>query len=348
MSIVSYFGLPMDLIERYPGSSTLKFLKMFERFIDIPRTEKERLEAWGISNPSPDKLSTDKEMEEENVVNKCENGNRENIIAEPQSPVPTSISTSSSSTDLKRVVSPSAVAASDGADYAWPTSLDHSNHNSPGQVSSISIPKKSRLSALLSRSGSIVTSTGSISKGFHAIHSSPGSPRSPRKTMSSDSKLPEKLPSKAKNVRSSSFNESASIAAARKDASEKSSSTSSPRSRRSDSPLDKSSKNNKSLSFSPDVDVALNLSKDDSSIFLSSNSTFTSNNITADKTSPPIAVSPLPPAEASTPPTSSGWKIPSDITWPTAYDKGDDNDRNYNNRNNGYGVIATLITLTMM
>ena len=59
MSIVSYFGLPMDLIERYPGSSTLKFLKMFERFIDIPRTEKERLEAWGVFSGEAERRVSD-------------------------------------------------------------------------------------------------------------------------------------------------------------------------------------------------------------------------------------------------------------------------------------------------
>lgn len=44
----------MDLIDRYPGTSTLKFLKMFERFIDIPRTEKDRLEAWGVYSAESD------------------------------------------------------------------------------------------------------------------------------------------------------------------------------------------------------------------------------------------------------------------------------------------------------
>ena len=51
VSIVSYFAVPLDLMERHPSRATAKFLEMFERFVDAPRTERERYAAWGVSAP---------------------------------------------------------------------------------------------------------------------------------------------------------------------------------------------------------------------------------------------------------------------------------------------------------
>ena len=57
VSIVSYFALPLDLMERYPSRATAKFIEMFERFADAPRTERERLAAWGVTVPDSDETA---------------------------------------------------------------------------------------------------------------------------------------------------------------------------------------------------------------------------------------------------------------------------------------------------
>jgi hypothetical protein len=46
VSIVSYFAVPLELMERHPSRATAKFIEIFERFVDAPRTERERLAAW--------------------------------------------------------------------------------------------------------------------------------------------------------------------------------------------------------------------------------------------------------------------------------------------------------------
>ena len=51
VSIVSYFAVPLDLMEKYPSRATAKFLDMFEKFVDAPRTERQRLAAWGVTVP---------------------------------------------------------------------------------------------------------------------------------------------------------------------------------------------------------------------------------------------------------------------------------------------------------
>ena len=54
ISIVSYFAVPLDLMEKYPSRATAKFLDMFEKFVDAPRTERQRLAAWGVTVPPED------------------------------------------------------------------------------------------------------------------------------------------------------------------------------------------------------------------------------------------------------------------------------------------------------
>ena len=54
VSIVSYFAVPLDLMEKYPSRATAKFLDMFEKFVDAPRTERQRLAAWGVTVPPED------------------------------------------------------------------------------------------------------------------------------------------------------------------------------------------------------------------------------------------------------------------------------------------------------
>jgi hypothetical protein len=170
----------MDLIERYPGSSTLKFLKMFERFIDIPRTEKERLEAWGIFDHSSDKLPVDKEADEERIDNGHVKDDKEKSSAKLHTPIPTPISTSIS--DVKRPHSYHGPVddanSSDSPDHR-PTSLG----SSVISQSPASTVKKSRLSALYNiRSATKPASSTNITKGFHAIPDMPcpPSPKSPR------------------------------------------------------------------------------------------------------------------------------------------------------------------------
>ena len=46
---MSYFALPPDILERNPGIASERFLKLFNKFIDLP-TEEERLKSWGLSN----------------------------------------------------------------------------------------------------------------------------------------------------------------------------------------------------------------------------------------------------------------------------------------------------------
>jgi len=302
VSIVSYFGLPMDLIERYPGSSTLKFLKMFERFIDIPRTEKERLEAWGIIDHSIHKLPVDEEANKDNANNGHEKDAEEKNTTKLQTHV-ASTTPPPSSPDAKRPTSYDAARnVTPSTDKARPKSL---NINSQS-LTPLTSPKKSRLSSLLSR-----TNPTLISKGFHAmdIPSSPKSPRSPKQSEISRTSSFSK-----RTRRSSSVGESATTTAVRRN-----------------SNISESDKSQNS-SFSADApDITDKLSKDDSTIFLSSSSTFSSdipaNKTTPNKTTPTITIPPLTPSPEVSPPVveggkSSGWKIPSDITWPTAYDKG--------------------------
>lgn len=204
MSIVSYFGLPMDLIERYPGSSTLKFLKMFERFIDIPRTEKERLEAWGIFDHSSDKLPVDKEANEVHIDDGHVKDDKEKSNTKLHTPIPTPISTTVP--DVKRPhsyhESVDEANSSDSPDHR-PTSLG-SSVIAQNQAQTV---KKSRLSALYNiRSTSKPLSSTNISKGFHAIPDmpcppSPKSPRSPRQSKPIPAEKRPDIP------RRSSFNE---------------------------------------------------------------------------------------------------------------------------------------------
>ena len=49
VSLVSYFAMPPDVYERYPGIDTENCLKLFKEFINMPTTEKDRLSLWGLS-----------------------------------------------------------------------------------------------------------------------------------------------------------------------------------------------------------------------------------------------------------------------------------------------------------
>jgi len=66
VSIVSYFAVPLDLMERHPSRATAKFIEIFERFVDAPRTERERLAAWGVMlPPEPTTAGSLHELEED-------------------------------------------------------------------------------------------------------------------------------------------------------------------------------------------------------------------------------------------------------------------------------------------
>jgi hypothetical protein len=52
VSIVTYFAIPPDVRERFPGPEIEKFLSMLRRFVDMPRTDEERLRQWGVEEAS--------------------------------------------------------------------------------------------------------------------------------------------------------------------------------------------------------------------------------------------------------------------------------------------------------
>jgi len=49
VSLVAYFALPPDLLIKDKSVEAKKFKALFDKFVDMPRTESDRLAAWGIS-----------------------------------------------------------------------------------------------------------------------------------------------------------------------------------------------------------------------------------------------------------------------------------------------------------
>ena len=68
ISIVSYFAVPLDLMEKYPSRATAKFLDMFEKFVDAPRTERQRLAAWGVTVPPEEEEENERHAHDEGDV----------------------------------------------------------------------------------------------------------------------------------------------------------------------------------------------------------------------------------------------------------------------------------------
>ena len=306
---MSYFGLPMDLIERYPGASTLKFLKTFERFIDIPRTEKERLEAWGIFTNDPPTTTSSEASAVESPVSPVIEANVQKVsaIVSPTSAPPAAAKLP----PLAPLIPPGLIA---------PTPA-----------------KKGRLSALLSRTGGRPSS--STTPVPNSRGNSFGLPSSPQTSKANQTLLDESTcPSseKKKRARSSSFNDAAAIAAS--DSGKKNSVSSDIAASFSRSESGNRRQNDASsglpvVSARRSTSLLSSLSYDDGDVNIRNDArsrnkdsvilTCDSSSSTASRSeevkcvvtsSPPVAVAAAAP--------SSGWRVPSDITWPTAYDKG--------------------------
>ena len=141
ISIVSYFAVPLDLMEKYPSRATAKFLDMFEKFVDAPRTERQRLAAWGVTVPE--------EEEEEENENYGEEGTGEgdshgDSFSQPHTAGLTSTTTNSSdeSTLVASIHASSAGTAvrrtSDGSAGRGTTTSDKPSHPHHPSVSSSS------------------------------------------------------------------------------------------------------------------------------------------------------------------------------------------------------------------
>ena len=64
VSLVSYFALPPYVYERFPGGDTENCLKLFEKFITMPESERDRMSMWGLesldnNNDDADKVDDD-------------------------------------------------------------------------------------------------------------------------------------------------------------------------------------------------------------------------------------------------------------------------------------------------
>jgi Protein ENHANCED DISEASE RESISTANCE 2, C-terminal len=299
----------MDLIERYPGSSTLKFLKTFERFIDIPRTEKERLEAWGVFSNEPTTATT----------------SEASAVEPPVSPVETTVQKTNT------VISPAVVPPVAPKLPPLPPLIP------PGLIAPTPA-KKGRLSALLSRTGgrpSSSTTNTPTSRGNSLAHS--GSPRSFKGSSNSALQDEPSCPTseKKRRARSSSFNDAAAIAAGdsgKKPAGSPDLAASFSRSesgnRRPADLIGESAL----VSARRSTSLLSSLSFDDGEAS-GHNGTRSRNNkgsviLTCESSSSTVSrpeevkgvVSSSPPTVVAAP--SGGWRVPSDITWPTAHDKG--------------------------
>ena len=312
----------MDLIERYPGSATMKFLKTFERFIDIPRTEKERLQAWGVITHTPDPpapvhvhvqaptpiFTPALEHEHETPMKagsqtsagkEALNGTKNHSSAPPPPPPPTPTPVK---TPLAPLIQPSLIV---------PTSI-----------------KKSRLGFLHRSTGRSGSNNNTPTHRSNSQDATSMPLRNLKITGAVQDESPGPSSEKRRRARSSSFNDAAILAAME--------------SRKADLDvpeldtglimIDKTrgtsydtGNKNKSTGLSTvscdacDVDVHTvsrlreneNVSSEimsgnpDSRVTEAKNSTYTPSH--------PVAVAA---------PTSSGWRVPSDITWPTPYDKG--------------------------
>jgi hypothetical protein len=299
----------MDLIERYPGSSTLKFLKTFERFIDIPRSEKERLEAWGVFSNEPASSTTSEVSAVESPVNP---------VGE------TTVQKTST------VISPALVPAVVPKLPPLPPLIP------PGLIAPTPA-KKGRLSALLSRTGGRPSSSTTHTPTSHGNSlAQSGSPRSFKGSSSSALQDEPSCPTseKRRRARSSSFNDAAAIAAG--DIGKKP--TGSPDLAASFSRSESGNRRPADLIGESAVVTARrstsllsSLSFDDGEAS-GHNGTRSRNNkgsviLTCESSSSTVSRPEEVKLVPSSPPTvvaapSGGWRVPSDITWPTAHDKG--------------------------
>ena len=308
---MSYFGLPMDLMDRYPGPATAKFLKTFERFIDIPRTEKERLEAWGV------------------------------FTHEPAEVLEVSIGNTSSTEGAKE---PSTVTKNSPAAAASPPPSPTNARLPPlaplvqPQLIPPTPTKKSRLSALLSRSGTRHTTSNAITPNTRSnSHPVTASPRhSPANVLRSGST--ESRSEARRRGRSSSFNDAAMIAAhegvkVTTAASPKHTGYLRPSSgsgrltgRSGDASFSLAKQRSGSAMDSLSFDVADADMETDSKSPLSDGVAFENSYLPSelrlDDTKTSVPHTHAQPVVAAAAVASTGWRVPSDITWPTAQDKG--------------------------
>ena len=312
----------MDLMERYPGNSTAKFLKMFERFIDIPRTEKERLQAWGIITHSPDPpthvpvhvpvqtpapiFSPAPAPEHEipstpgliiSAGKEALNGVKKHSSLPPLAPPPTPHKTT-----LAPLIQPNLIV---------PTSI-----------------KKSRLGFLNRSAGRAGSSNNTPTSRPTIQNASSVSLRNLKITGALQDESPGPSSEKRRRARSSSFNDAAVLAGMdiRKvdlDAPELDTGLimiDKARARSNEGVNDKKSTDLRTVSCDAgDLDV-----RTESRVREAEKATSEIVGSIAETRTPeqkvPIHTSSHPVAAAA--PTSSGWRVPSDITWPTAYDKG--------------------------
>ena len=341
----------MDLIDRYPGSATLKFLKGFERFIDIPRTEKERLEAWGIFSTDADGIDELKEKARvrETEKTKSRDGDLEMSVTSPES-LSGKYSTGSESMSLPGIQHLSVsslshapttankkISVSVASQIAAPV---HRPPDSPRQ-NVISPPKKSRFGALLAR-----TSSGMGSRPASInIMSSPrhkAAAVAAAAALKEETQAPAPVPLSRQMMiaatyrgRSSSFNDApdSAIVIAATPILTKTLSLTLPDSSLSSAAV--SAETSPVVSPRKTVKSPKNISIDNQSRDIGDSAVLDSlvhvhSNVgTHSRSTNPstgtCSATTIAPTSGSAPPqalSSSGWKIPSDITWPTAYDKG--------------------------
>ena len=404
--MVAYFGLPMDLIDRFPGSATIKFLKNFERFIDIPRTEKERLEAWGVLSSEADVNYIDKEkeklreIEEERTKKKEKEKEREEKEKEREKnkfcDVDFAISGTSSESlsDKDNTIDESVTVVLMGTKKPSKSSNSSISIGTTKQISSsitpslpiiappgspltnvTSPPKKSRLGALLARGSNL----GSRPNSTTITHQIINSPRHKTLVTKDESTISTPISRQiimavTQRDRSSSFDDTSGVpvpvpvtatstptGTLSKTLSLIIPDTSSLSSRRGSVEASPGSSRKNALKSSRSHDSE-DLSNDsrykikndgvisDSHLLTHTDATIAAAaaaikvvhgqpNISASNSNiisnSPAASLPVPPVASS-----SGWKIPSDITWPTAYDKGSLPSSDY--RNERFKLIPSI------
>ena len=330
----------MDLIERYPGSSTLKFLKMFERFIDIPRTEKERLEAWGVFSGEAEESVTATVVASHSSAGK-------DVTTTTTATISTSMSTNQkhvslplsntypTSTTQKRISLPLPTQA---VAQVSPLIIAHKEAPPPAPLLSpkeiYSPVKKSRLSALLARTSSGLGSRPS-STSASTSRLTGSSPRH-KAVVENGSASPTARQMMMKyRTRSSSFNDAA-VTAATAAASGNETTTDTP----SGSVLTIQLSDSNNSSSAPSGDPSPVHSRKNSSSIRALKSCdnveyspeirrreidcegYASNSPPVVESNDEKSVNTKVAAVPSTTTSSGGWKIPTDITWPNAHDKG--------------------------
>ena len=132
ISIVSYFAVPLDLMEKYPSRATAKFLDMFEKFVDAPRTERQRLAAWGVTVP-PEEVDENNGEEE----GEGEGGSQgENSTQPPTVGLTTNDSDATTHTAEIHTSSGTAAGRSSTGGLSGNGSSDRSSHHHPAAGSS--------------------------------------------------------------------------------------------------------------------------------------------------------------------------------------------------------------------